>query len=58
MKKELICWTHYETKESVWAVLLNYILLLQYEENPEATRLYVAERISQIIECSEIREVR
>jgi hypothetical protein len=33
------------------------ILLLQCEENPEETRVYVTERVSQIIECRKIREV-
>jgi len=45
MKKGLIHWTHYETKESVRAVVFEYILLLQCEKNPEATRLHVAEGI-------------
>ena len=46
MKKELIHWTHYETKESVRAAVFEYILLLQCEKNPEETRLHVAEGIS------------
>ncbi len=58
MKKELIHWTHYETKESVRAAVFEYILLLQCEENSEKTWLYVAERISQIIENRKIREVK
>lgn len=41
MKKELIHWTYYETKESVRTAVFEYILLLQCEENSEETRLYI-----------------
>ena len=54
MKKELIHWTHYETKESVRAAVFEYIYCFyNVKRIQKRPWLYVTQGISQIIESGE-----